>query len=574
MDGFFQQANIDEVLGLGRTASLTWLAFFAFAMLALFGLSLLSRDRDAVAEQREYRRHRRRHRQRLRAARAVAARAGVPTEAVVSKPLPGETRVSTLDELQRYAYEVATAALRAEQTAARCRIEWEAAERIQQSAWRALQVATEAAERANKASMFPSVVDEIEQSSAEPTADELEERRRHLRRSATRAFHRGEIRYDQLSAVLSFEGEWSPSLSPVEHERSLLRLAQERLSSAYQEATRVERRAWEVAATASAAKTSLAQEATEAELKASLAAAEAAAPKGLAAMLAKVGAVRLPRPGGDGRIRRMVIPAAPVKTVETVETVLPAAQPVVAEDIEATTDLTALTAAATAATVDAARAGEDVEATSDLTAISAALSSSTTDVTETVDITEVVETDPAASSTGDSDGVVAAENAAVAETAKAEAPDGAEVVAATTADLDATVEWEIEASAVVAAAQAEIEAAASRTEDASPEDAAALAPASLPVMGIARVPLRTAPGIAVPGIPVPRTAGESMEPAAAAPTVSARAAVTAPGAVVAGRAAVVPRVVAVVGASQKDEPASGSDDDGPANSTVQVMASR
>lgn len=538
MDGFFQQANIDEILGLGRTATLTWLAFFAFAMLALFGLSLLSRDREAVVEQREYRRHRRRHRQRLRAARAVAARAGVPTEAVVSKPLPGETRVSTLDELQRYANEVATAALHAEQTAARCRTEWEAAERVQQSAWRALQLASEAAERAAKASMFPSVVDEIEQSSAEPSADELEERRRHLRRAATRAFHRGEIRYDQLSAVLSFEGEWSPSLSPLEHERSLLRLAQERLSAAYQEATRVERRAWEVAATASAAKTSLAQEATEAELKASLAAAEAAAPKGLAAMLAKVGAVRLPRPGGDGRIRRMVIPAAPVKTVETVETVLPAAQPVT-EDIEATTDLSALTAAAT--TVDAPRSAEDVEATSDLTAIAAEVASSTTDVTE------VVETGPAT--------VEAVE----AETAGRPA----EAVSATTADLDATVEWEIEASAVVAAAQAEIEAAASRTEDASPEDAAALAPASLPVMGVARVPLRT-----VPGIPVPRTADER---AGAAPTVSARAAVTAPGAVVAGRA----RVVAVVGAKEKDEPAPvGSDDDDPTNSTIPVMASR
>ncbi|GAB7052722.1 hypothetical protein [Catenuloplanes indicus] len=550
MDGFFQQANIDEVLGLGRTASLTWLAFFAFAMLALFGLSLLSRDREAVAEQRAYRRHRRRHRQRLRAARAVAARTGVPTEAVVSKPLPGETRVSTLAELQRYANEVATAALHAEQTAARCRTEWEAAERIQQSAWRALQLATEAAERANKASMFPSVVDEIEQSSAEPSADELEERRRHLRRAATRAFHRGEIRYDQLSAVLSFEGEWSPSLSPLEHERSLLRLAQERLSAAYQEATRVERRAWEVAATASAAKTSLAQEATEAELTASLAAAEAAAPKGLAAMLAKVGAVRLPRPGGDGRIRRMVIPAEPVKTVETVETVLPAAQPVVAEDVESTTDLSALTGAA--------RSGEDVEATGDLTAIAAEVAASTTSVSSTTDVTEVVETSPA---TAVADATAAAETGAGAEKAEA--------VSATTPDLDATVEWEIEASAVVAAAQAEIEAAASRTEDASPEDAAALAPASLPVMGIARVPLRT-----VPGIPVPRTADERTGDA---PTVSARAAVTAPGAVVAGRAAVVtPRVVAVVGASQKDEPAAGSDadDDDPTNSTVTVLASR
>ncbi|GAB7042629.1 MULTISPECIES: hypothetical protein [Catenuloplanes] len=570
MDGFFQQANIDEVLGLGRTATLTWLAFFAFAMLALYGLSLLSRDREAVAEQREYRRHRRRHRQRLRAARAVAARAGVPTAAVVSTPLPGEARVSTLDELQRYANEIATAALHAEQTAARCRTEWEAAERIQQSAWRALQHATDAAERANKASVFPSVVDEIEQSSAEPTAAELEERRRHLRRAATRAFHRGEIRYDQLSAVLSFEGEWSPSLSPLEHERSLLRLAQERLAAAYQEATRVERRAWEVAATASAAKTSLAREATEAELTASLAAAEAAAPKGLAAMLAKVGAVRLPRPGGDGRIRRMVIPAAPVRTVETVETVLPAAQPVAAEDIEVTTDLSSLT------TAEPARS-EDVEATSDLTAIAAEVAASTTDVTEVVETSPATDATVVADSTAATTASSGAQNDAGAENRDLAGTGPAEAVSATTADLDATVEWEIEASAVVAAAQAEIEAAASRTEDASPEDAAALAPASLPVMGIARVPLRTVPGIPLPatpkpGIPAPRAADARSGDA---PTVSARAAVTAPGAVVAGRAAVVtPRVVAVVGAKEKGEPAADSDDDDPTNTTIPAMASR
>ena len=538
MDGFFQQANIDEILGLGRTATLSWLAFFAFAMLALFGLSLLSRDRDAVAEQREYRRHRRRHRQRLRAARAAAARAGVPTEAVVSKPLPSETRVSTLDELQRYATEIATAALHAEQTAARCRTEWQAAERIQQSVWRALQTATEAAERATRASAFPSVVDEIEQSSAEPTADELEDRRRHLRRAATRAFHRGEIRYDQLSAVLTFEGEWSPSMSAVEHERSLLRLAQERLSSAYHEATRVERRAWEMAATASAAKTSLAQEATEAELAAALAAAEAAAPKGVAAMLARVGAVRLPRPGGVARVRRMVLPVAAEPTVD-----IAAVRGEVVEDIETTTDLTALTA----------RATEDIETTSDLTVIAAAVAASTetdevTEPAEAARVTEVVE---------------AAKVTEVVETGDVTT----EIAAVTEADRDATVEWEIEASAVVAAAQAEIEAAASRAEDVSPEDAAALTPASLPVMGIARVPLRT-----VPGIPVPRVADEVVESTGELPKVSARAAVTAPGAVVAGRAAVRrPRVAAVAAAPESAEPDEGDD---PTSTTVSMLATR
>jgi hypothetical protein len=523
MDGFFQQANIDEILQLSRTATLSWLAFFAFAMLALAGLSLLNRDREAVAELREYRRHRRRYRRRLRAARATAARAGITTDAVISKPLPSEQPAPTLDEIQRYAAEIATAALHADQTAARSRTEWEAAERIQQSAWRALQIATDAAERANRASAFASVVDEIEESTSTALdRSELEERRAHLRRSATRAFHRGEIRYDQLSTVLTFEGEWSPSVSPLEHQRSLLRLAQERLNAAYQEATRIERRAWDMAATASAAKTSLAQEAAEAELTASLALAEATAPKGVAAVLAKVGAVRLSRrgkPAGVTRVRR-VVHTEPALVVAP----LPVAP---AEDIEATTDLTAITASAQA--VEAAEVVEVAQA------VAAA------HVTEVVETTGIVE---------DIEATVAIPTAEAA---------AAVAAVAAKADSDSTIEWQIEASAVVAAAQAEIEAAASRTEDASPEDAAALAPAALPVMGIARVPLR--------GIPAPR-AVEDVE----APTVSARAAVTAPGAVVAGRASVKPRVVAVVGKPDKPEPE--HDDDDPTNTTVPVMATR
>lgn len=508
MDGFIQQANLDEILQLSRTATLSWLAFFAFALLALAGLSLLNRDREAVAELREYRRHRRRYRRRLRAARATAARAGTTTDAIISKPLPSERHVPTLEEMRRYAAEIATAALHAEQTAARSRTEWEAAERVQQSAWRALQIATDAAERANRAAAFASVVDEIEESSAELDRSELEERRAHLRRAASRAFHRGEIRYDQLSTVLTFEGEWSPSVSPLEHERSLLRLAQERLNAAYQEATRIERRAWEMAATASAAKTALAQEATEAELTATLAAAEASAPKGVAAVLARVGAVRLSRPAKPAAVKRVS------RVVLTEPAVAPAAL-APAEDIEATTDLTAITASA----VTAAEVVEVVESTG--------IVESTEDITATVTIPAV--TDAVESTTASS-------------------------------ETDSTIEWQIEASAVVAAAQAEIEAAASRTEDVSPEDAAALAPAALPVMGIARVPLRA--------IPAPRTT-ETVE----APTVSARAAVTAPGAVVAGRAAVKPRVVAVVGAKEK-QPEPAGDDDDPTSTTVPVMASR
>ncbi|WP_051799783.1 hypothetical protein [Catenuloplanes japonicus] len=492
MDGFIQQANLDEILQLSRTATLSWLAFFAFAMLALAGLSLLNRDREAVAELREYRRHRRRYRRRLRVARATAARVGTTTGAVISKPLPSERHEPTLDEMRRYAAEVATAAMHAEQTAARSRTEWEAAERIQQSAWRALQIATDAAERLNRASAFASSVEQIEESTTELDRSELEERRAHLRRAATRAFHRGEIRYDQLSVVLTFEGEWSPRVSPLEHERSLLRLAQERLNAAYQEATRIERRAWDLAATASAAKTSLAQEAGEAELTVTLAEAEAAAPTGVAAVLAKVGAVRLSRrtkPAPVRRVTRVVLPE-------------PAAVALPAEDIEATTDLTALTAKAEAAEAVA--------------------------VTEVVAVTEDIE-------------------ATVAIPAVPSAADAAD-------------EWQIEASAVVAAAQAEIEAAASRTEDASPEDSAALNPAALPVMGIARVPLRA--------IPSPRATDD-----AEAPTVSARAAVTAPGAVVAGRASVKPRVVAVVG--KKDgKPTPENDDDDPTSTTIPVMASR
>ncbi|MFI5839135.1 hypothetical protein ACIA8K_05385 [Catenuloplanes sp. NPDC051500] len=503
MDGFFQQANIDEILQLSRTATLSWLAFFAFAMLALAGLSLLNRDREAVAELREYRRHRRRYRRRLRAARATAARIGTTTDAVISKPLPSERHVPTLAEIKRYAAEIATAALHAEQTAARSRTEWEAAERVQQSAWRALQIATDAAERANRASAFASVVDEIEEStSTELDRSELEERRAHLRRSATRAFHRGEIRYDQLSTVLTFEGEWSPSVSPLEHQRSLLRLAQERLNAAYQEATRIERRAWDMAVTASAAKTSLAHEATEAELTAAQAVAEATAPKGVAAVFAKVGAVRLSRrakPAGVTRISRIVL---------TEPALIAAPAPVApAEDIEATTDLTAITASAQA-----------------------------------MEVVEVVETS----------GIVEDIEATVT------IPTGEAAVSASAAEADADAEWQIEASAVVAAAQAEIEAAASRTEVASPEDAAALAPAALPVMGIARVPLR--------GIPAPRTVADTE-----APTVSARAAVTAPGAVVAGRASVKPRVVAVVG---KKDAKPERDDDDPTSTTVTVLASR
>lgn len=162
--------------------------------------------------------------------------------------------VANANDLQRYAEEVAVAAGRAAATAQRKRAEWAAAQRTQEATQRAFEAADLAARRAIQATAFG-----VQQGPL--TLDELNDRRRHLHRSATEAHRRGEISEQQLVDALFETNGWDPYRHPFDQEAMLRRIGRDRLRGAYQATSAIERTAWQAASIATAAMQSLESEA-------------------------------------------------------------------------------------------------------------------------------------------------------------------------------------------------------------------------------------------------------------------------------------------------------------------------
>jgi hypothetical protein len=165
-------------------------------------------------------------------------------------------------ELRRYADEVAVAAERAGVMAERRHAEWVAVQRTQDAAWRAYEVAAEAARRVDQAAVFPALT-EVDDEPAELAA-----RRRYLHRAATAAHERGELSAEQLGDALFHRNGWDPTLHPFEQEKVLRHVARDRMLRAYHEAAAIERTAWHAYDVAVAAKLSLHNEALDAALRA------------------------------------------------------------------------------------------------------------------------------------------------------------------------------------------------------------------------------------------------------------------------------------------------------------------
>jgi hypothetical protein len=215
-------------------ALLMWLALIGLAAAGFGVLTALSR-RGKKAAKREQR------------------------ERLLARPSPQ----AQARELRRYAEEVGVAAERAAVMARRRHADWVAVHRTREAAWRAYELADEAARRVDEANAFPvlteqNVVDE---------EFELASRRRHQHRMASEAHERGEISAEQLGDALFHRNGWDPRRHPFEQEAKLRHVVRDRLLGAYQEASRIEQNAWHAADMAAAARRSLEDEAFTASMR-------------------------------------------------------------------------------------------------------------------------------------------------------------------------------------------------------------------------------------------------------------------------------------------------------------------
>jgi hypothetical protein len=153
------------------------------------------------------------------------------------------------------------AASRAADAAERWRQEWLAVQSAKDAAWRAYESAEAAARRAFRAAAFPTPHEPL-------TPFELRARERYLHRTAREAYQRGELTLSQLNDALSGRNDFDPRLHPFEQQLVLRRMGLERKLQAYRTVSAMERRAWESAEVAEAAKHSLRREANSAQLRA------------------------------------------------------------------------------------------------------------------------------------------------------------------------------------------------------------------------------------------------------------------------------------------------------------------
>jgi len=185
--------------------------------------------------------------------RAAARRRAVPPVSSV--------RADAVQELRRYAGEIAVAAERAGVTAEQRRAGWLSALRNRDAVWKAYDSAESAAARIGQASAFPVP-------SIPPVAEDLAGQRLYVGRIAAEVHARGALSTAQLQDVLAQRNGWEAGRHAFEHEDALRRMARDGLLRAYQAATVMERSAWQALEVAVAAKSSLDREALMAALEA------------------------------------------------------------------------------------------------------------------------------------------------------------------------------------------------------------------------------------------------------------------------------------------------------------------
>jgi hypothetical protein len=156
-------------------------------------------------------------------------------------------------ELTRYASEVAVAAGRAEQTAARARAAWVSTQDEAESAWQAYDRADAEARRLARTAGLP-------EPHTPQTPAEYADRERYLHRAAMAACAHSELSAVDLTRVLAHRG-WDPRRHPVEQELRLRRAIADGLRAAERAAAARERAAWHAAEQAATAAASLRAEA-------------------------------------------------------------------------------------------------------------------------------------------------------------------------------------------------------------------------------------------------------------------------------------------------------------------------
>ena len=128
------------------------------------------------------------------------------------RPARVKAAVRSTDDERRYAGEVAVAADRSATTAAYRRVEWLAAQRTRDAAWRAYEAASAARRRVERATAFRLPYSPL-------TADERVARERYLHKAANEAYRRGELSAEQLIDVLSHRAGWELAHAEFRHNR-------------------------------------------------------------------------------------------------------------------------------------------------------------------------------------------------------------------------------------------------------------------------------------------------------------------------------------------------------------------
>jgi hypothetical protein len=182
----------------------------------------------------------------------------VPRRLITGGPAAPARPPAEPDDL-RYAAEVAVAADRAADRAARCRDEWQGALDEVDAAWAAYQEADAEARRVTAATAYPVM-------RRRRARTENADRERYLHRTATAACRRREISIGQLNEALAHRG-WNPRLHPAAQEAALRCAVREHRLELYRAATERERRAWAAAEQAAEALRSLRAEACAAALR-------------------------------------------------------------------------------------------------------------------------------------------------------------------------------------------------------------------------------------------------------------------------------------------------------------------
>lgn len=299
---------LEFLVGNGGRVAVIWLALIVLALVALLGLALP---------------------QGVRRPRQITAWLA---ESAAQKRADHERRAAEVQEMLRYADEIAVAAQGAAATADRRREECQQAQAAVEHAWQAWQDADAALERARRAAAY-----EIPVTETEPADDA--ERVQALRRAAQAAYRRGDLSDTQLLDALTHRNGWDPTLHPAEQELVLARAAVTHRFTAYQEALNAEDAAWQAADVATAAVRTLRREATAAMVTAG--AARQALPEAAREILDQA--------GQEPIVVTTPAPAAAPAAAESGFGILPTADATVTQPVMASAETTqpVLTSAAT-----------------------------------------------------------------------------------------------------------------------------------------------------------------------------------------------------------------------------------